>query len=127
MERNVRSQIRWLNLVALVLLMGCMLMTALFGWSLGRSMVEKSVIAVVLASIDLGGAVLMKSCGTNSAQREWAAVFGGAMGAIVCAGITFIGILGFQVDNREAKVARKLRLAILRAHAQLRRDGSTRN
>jgi hypothetical protein len=105
MERNVRSQIRWLNLVASVLLMGCMLMTALFGWSLGRSMLEKSVIAVVLASIDLGGAVLMKCCGTSFAQREWAAVFGSAMGAIVCAVITFIGILGFQADNREAKVA----------------------
>jgi hypothetical protein len=105
MERNVRSQIRWLNLVAWVLLIGCMLMTGLFGWSLGRTMLEKGVIAVVLASIDLGGAVLMKSCGTNFAQREWAAVFGGAMGATVCAAITFIGILGFQADNREAKVA----------------------
>jgi hypothetical protein len=104
-ERNVRSQIRWLDLVAWVLLIGCMIMTALFGWSQGRSPLDKSVIAVALAAIDLAGSVLMKTCGTNSAQREWGAVFGGGMGAIVCALITFIGILGFQADNREAKVA----------------------
>ena len=105
MERNVRSQIRWLNLVARVLLIGCMFMTALFGWSRGQSMLAQGVIAVALAAFDLGGAVLMKSCGTNSAQREWAGVFWGAIGAAVCAAITFIGILGFQADNREAKVA----------------------
>jgi hypothetical protein len=38
-------------------------------------------------------------------------VWWGALGAIVCAAITFIGILGFQADNREAKVATDARAA----------------
>jgi hypothetical protein len=60
MERYVRNKIRGLSLVAWVLLFGCMAMTAMFGWSLGRTLVEKLVIAGALASIDLGGALLMK-------------------------------------------------------------------
>jgi hypothetical protein len=59
MERNVRGQIRGLSLVAWVLLLGCMTMTAMFGWSLGRNLVEKLVTAGALAAIDLAGALLM--------------------------------------------------------------------
>jgi hypothetical protein len=68
MERYVRNQIRGLSLVAWALLVACMAMTFMFGWSLGRGMVEKSVIAISLAAIDLAGALCMKSCGTNGAQ-----------------------------------------------------------
>jgi hypothetical protein len=109
MERYVRNQIRGLSLVAWVLLFGCMAMTAMFGWSLGRTLVEKLVTAGALASIDLGGALLMKSCGTNTAQRAWAGVWWGAIGALVCAGITFVGVLGFQSDSRETQVATRER------------------
>ena len=105
MERQVRKQIGGLNGVAWLLLIGCMAMTAMFGWGLGRTIVDKVIFAGSLMAIDLGGALAMKSSGTFSANGEGRGVFWSSVAAAICAAITFLGMLGFQSESREAQVA----------------------
>lgn len=113
MERQVRNQISGLSLVAWALLLGCMAMTAMFGWGLGRTLVDKIVFAGSLMAVDLGGALAMKSSGVFSANGERRGVFWASVAAAICAVITFLGMLGFQSESREAQVAAREQAAKL--------------
>ena len=70
MERRVRNQARGRLLVSIALLLACTTMTALFGWSLGRTGVDKFMFAMGLAAADLAGAFLIATSGTFSASIE---------------------------------------------------------
>src|SRR5262245_11947618 len=109
MERYVGRQIRGLSLGAWLLLVACMAMTGMFGWAIGRTLIEKVITGGGLATIDFLGALLIKACGTNTAERAWAGVAWSAIGAAICAVITFTSILGFQAGSRETQVATQQR------------------
>jgi hypothetical protein len=111
MELYVRNQIRGLSFVGWALLLMCMTMTGLFGWSLGQTLVQKVTNSAGLALIDLAGAFTIKACGTNIAYRTWVGAFWASVGAVMCAGITFTSVLGFQSDSRETRVATRERAA----------------
>ncbi len=103
-ERQVRNLARGLFWVSAALLMACMTMTALFGWSLGTSWVNKAVFALGLASADVAGALLMNTSGACSANSEANASRGAFAVAVVCFCLTLFGVVGFQSENREATV-----------------------
>ncbi len=105
MEKQVRNQARGLFFVSALLLVACATMTGLFGWSLGRSLVERVVFAMGLVGSDLAGAYLMATSGTCSANKEVGAAWGAVAAALVCCLLTFSGIIGFQSESREAQVA----------------------
>jgi hypothetical protein len=101
MERRVRNQARGLLLVSVALLLACTTMTALFGWSLGRTVVDKFIFAMGLAAADLGGAFLIATCGTFSAGNEKRAACLALFAAGLCCVLTLTGIIGFQSESRE--------------------------
>jgi hypothetical protein len=101
MERRVRNQARGLLLVSVALLLACTTMTALFGWSLGRNVIDKFIFAMGLAAADLGGAYLIATCGTFSASNEKRAASLAFFAAGVCCVLTLTGIIGFQSESRE--------------------------
>lgn len=105
MEKQVRNQARGLFFVSALLLVTCATMTGLFGWSLGRSLIEKVVFAMGLVGSDLAGAYLMATSGICYANKEVGAAWGAVLAALVCCALTFSGIIGFQADSREAQVA----------------------
>src|SRR5262249_48670650 len=113
MERQVRNQTRGLFWVSGALLLACMTMTALFGWSLGRTIIDKCVFAMVLAAADLGGAFLMATCGTCSASKERWAAAGAFAVAVICYVVTLSGVIGFQSESRENRAAARQRAAEL--------------
>src|SRR5262245_19736205 len=99
LERYVRSQIRGLSFGAWLRPFACVSITGQFGWAIGRALIEKVITGGGLATIDSLGALLIKACGTNTAERAWAGVTWSAIGAAICAVITFTSILGFQAGT----------------------------
>src|SRR5262252_6428445 len=102
MERQVRNQARGLFWVSALLLIACASMTGMFGWSMGRTLLDKVVYAVGLVAADLGGAYLMATSGTCSANKETRAARWAMFAAIICCALTLSGIIGFQAENRES-------------------------
>jgi len=111
MERQVRNQARGLFWVSVLLLISCATMTGLFGWSQGRTLIEKAVFLIGLVGADLGGAYLMSTSGTCSANKERGAAAGAAVFAMLCMVLTFTGIIGFQSENRESQAQARERAA----------------
>jgi hypothetical protein len=112
-ERQVRNQACGLFWVSGALLIACMTMTALFGWSLGRTLIDKCVFAMGLAAADLGGAFLMAACGTCSANKERWAAAGAFAAAAICYVLTLSGVIGFQSESRENQAAARQQAAEL--------------
>lgn len=104
MERQVRNQARGLFLVSAVLLLACTTMTGLYGWSLGSGLVDAIAFCAAFAAADIGGAYLISLSGTCAAAKETAAARRAARASFICMVMTFIGLLGFQAQNREAQV-----------------------
>lgn len=103
MEQQIRNQSRGLFWVSAALLIACMTMTGLFGWSFGNSLVNKAVFAMGLGAADLGGAYLIATCGTCLASKQTGAGIGALLAALVCFVVTLTGIIGFQSENREGQ------------------------
>jgi len=118
MERQVRNQARGLLWVSVLLLFACAPMTGMFGWSMGRTLLDKVVYAVGLVAADLGGAYLMATSGTCSANKETRAAGWAMFAAIICCALTLSGIIGFQAENREGTVHSRER-AIKLAEGQI--------
>jgi hypothetical protein len=118
MERQVRNQARGLLWVSILLLFACASMTSMFGWSMGRTLLDKVVYAIGLVAADLGGAYLMATSGTCSANRETRAAGWAMFAAIICCALTLSGIVGFQAENREGSVHSRER-AIKLADSQI--------
>ena len=111
MERQVRNQARGLLLVSVMLLVACAAMTGGYGWGLGRTWVESFVFAMAFVGADLGGAVLMSTAGTYSANKEPVAARWAFAAAIACMLMTLSGIIGFQSESREAQAASRQKAA----------------
>lgn len=102
MERQVRNLGRGLFWLSSTLLIVCMAMTGLFGWSLGTDYANKALYAVGYGATDAGGAVIMGFCGTCFAMRQRTVGVGAFLCAVVCFVISLSAIIGFQASNREA-------------------------
>lgn len=118
-ERQVRRQARGLALVGSILLLACMLMTGIFGWSMGRTFVNAMIFAVGLAAADLAGAYFFSTAGTCNGAGEktggrWAFVT-----AMICFCVTLSGVIGFLADNRESVTkAREKAASVAEGHIQ---------
>lgn len=104
MEKQIRNQARGLFWVSALLLVACATMTGMFGWSMGRTGIEKFVFAMGLVAADLAGAYLIATSGTCAASKEVWAARKAMMAAGVCCILTFTGIVGFQSESREGQV-----------------------
>lgn len=106
MERQVRNQARLLFLVSGILLVACTSMTATFGWEMGNGNLFNALIgAVAFAAADVGGACLISLSSISAANKEDRAAKRWFILALLCMGMTFVGILGFQSENRETRAA----------------------
>lgn len=116
-EKEVRSLGRAVWWISRVLLIGCMSMTGLYGWSWGGGSTEavdvalaKSVAAMALfAGIDLLGANMIRVAGTASAVKKHTDTWVCLGVALCCAVAAWFGIMGFLTENREAKVQARTR------------------
>jgi hypothetical protein len=105
MERQVRNQARVLFWVSAFLLVGCASMTGTFGWSIGRTLFDEGLYALCFVVADIGGAGMMAVSGTCAANRATKAAVGAMFVAVICCGLTLLGMAGFQAENRESQVA----------------------
>lgn len=81
-----------------------MAMTGVYGWSLGRGVLEKIIFAASLAAVDFGGFYLIRAASTYTASNELSAARWAKSGAILCCLVTVTGMVGFQSESREAQV-----------------------
>jgi hypothetical protein len=102
MERQVRNLSRGLFWVSSGLLIVCMAMTGLFGWSIGTELSNKIALAVGYGAADAAGALFWAGSGVCFAWRARAVgVLSLVLGSI-CFAVSLSAVVGFQSANREA-------------------------
>ena len=101
-EKKARNQSRGLWVVSTVLLLVCVTMTGIFGWSQGTTMLNAAIFAGGLGVADVGGYFMARFFGTSTALKDRPAAAVAAVVTFVCFAVTFSGIVGFYGTNREA-------------------------
>jgi hypothetical protein len=101
-EKKARGNSRGLWGVSTVLLLVCVTMTGIFGWSQGTTMLNAAIFAGGLGVADVGGYFMARFFGTSTAIKDRPAAIVAAVVTFVCFAVTFSGIVGFYGTNREA-------------------------
>lgn len=100
-EKQIRNLSRGLFWVSTGLLVVCMAMTGLFGWSIGTELSNKVALAVGYGAADAAGALFWAGSGVCFAWRARAVgVLALALGT-VCFAVSLSAVVGFQANNRE--------------------------
>jgi hypothetical protein len=101
-EKQLRSTGRGLWVVSMTLLVACMTMSGVYGWSQGSTLLNAAIFAGGLAASDVAGAFIARFCGTCTAIKDKPAAVVGFFLAALCFAVTFSGVVGFYGTNREA-------------------------
>jgi hypothetical protein len=107
-EKKAKNDSRGLWFVSTVLLVACVTMTGVFGWSQGSNLLNAAILAGGLGMADIGGYYAARYFGSCTAIRDRTGATVAAVMTVICFATTFSGVVGFTGSNREAQaVARE--------------------
>lgn len=101
MERQVRNLGRGLFGLSGVLLIVCVAMTGMYGYSLGTDPVNGALLAFGFGAADIAGGLSASFCGACYALKTRKAGTLALVAAVACFAFSFYGVVGFQSTNRE--------------------------
>lgn len=103
MEKQVRNLGRGLFWLSSTLLVVCVAMTGMYGFSLGTDPVNGALLALGFGATDIAGGLIASFCGACFAMQAKKVGFAAFLCALVCFAFSFYGVVGFQSSNRESQ------------------------